>query len=291
MANSIALGEKFLPVLQKIYKASAKTAVLEDTAGAPQKTDIAGTYKIPVIETVGLGDYDKATGSPAGDVTFAWKSYQFARDRARRFQVDVVDDLATFGLAFGGVAADFNKRHVVPEIDAYRISKIASTASIGGTQADLENAAAWKAALNEALVYMDDAEVDDSERVLFITSAGYSAVKNDATTAVQTDAFDRCETIIVPASRMKTAVDLNAGATSDAGGFTAAESAVNVNFLIVDKGAIWAGTEHEALRIWSPSENQGPNAWLTDYRIFYDCFVRQGLESGVYLHKAAESVS
>lgn len=46
MANSIALAQKYLPMLDEVYKASAKAAILDAT-----KIDIVGGNTVKVFKT------------------------------------------------------------------------------------------------------------------------------------------------------------------------------------------------------------------------------------------------
>lgn len=51
------------------------------------------------------------------------------QDRGRTFQLDAVDvDETNFALVAGNVMGEFQRTKVIPEIDAYRYSKIAELA-------------------------------------------------------------------------------------------------------------------------------------------------------------------
>lgn len=84
MSNSITLAEKFLPILDDIYTAASKTAMLDSMVRA---LDHSAANKVQIFKTslVGLGDYVKATGFPAGDVTGTWEDIQLTKDRGRAF--------------------------------------------------------------------------------------------------------------------------------------------------------------------------------------------------------------
>lgn len=47
---------------------------------------------------MGLGNYSKTTGFPEGDVSLTWETHQFSNDRGRRFSIDRMDDVESFGL-------------------------------------------------------------------------------------------------------------------------------------------------------------------------------------------------
>lgn len=55
------------------------------------------------------------------------------QDRGRKFTLDAMDTNETnFVVNAAGAMAQFQREYVIPEIDAYRISKLASDAIAGG---------------------------------------------------------------------------------------------------------------------------------------------------------------
>ena len=84
MANSIALAQKFLPVIDDIYKAGSVTQILD---AKTQNIDFAGvnTVKVLKVSTTGLGDYSRTTGYPKGDVTATWETLTLAEERGKEF--------------------------------------------------------------------------------------------------------------------------------------------------------------------------------------------------------------
>ena len=150
MANSIALTEKYLPILDEVYKAESKTAIL-DATGARVQFDGTPTVKLFKTSMQGLGDYSRNTGFVSGDVTGTWESHTLSQDRGRGFMVDSMDDEETLGLAFGTLAGEFLRTQVVPEIDAYTFAKLAGTSNITvGTAADLSSSSDVPALISEA---------------------------------------------------------------------------------------------------------------------------------------------
>jgi len=66
--NGIELAEKFQPILDEIYKKESLTARL-DGLSKPVDHNDARTVYVYKTSMVGLGDYDRATGFAAGNVT------------------------------------------------------------------------------------------------------------------------------------------------------------------------------------------------------------------------------
>ena len=129
MANSIALAQKFQPILDDVYKATSLTARMD---AMTKPVEFAGANVVNVFKTsvVGLGTYSRATGFPGGDVTGTWESLTLAASRGRAFSIDRMDNDETLGMAFGTLAGEFIRTQVAPEVDAYRFSKFASWSGI-----------------------------------------------------------------------------------------------------------------------------------------------------------------
>lgn len=85
--------------------------------------------KLPSILMDGLGDYDRTTGFVDGDVTLTWQTHTLTQDRGRTFSLDAMDvDETNFVATAGVVMGEFQRTMVIPEIDAYRYSKLATLA-------------------------------------------------------------------------------------------------------------------------------------------------------------------
>ena len=107
MTNSIALTTKFLPLIDEVYKNEAKTSILEAPAEFVQETQDANVVKIAKLAMVGLGNYSKANGYPAGDITLSWETHTFANDRGRRFSLDRMDNVESLGLVAGRMVGEY----------------------------------------------------------------------------------------------------------------------------------------------------------------------------------------
>ena len=91
MANSIGLAKEYLDILDAEYKNASKTSVLDVVPALVKASPNAGTFYIRQLALVGLGDYSKTTGPPAGDVTNTWLPHTYDFDRGRKFDVDALD--------------------------------------------------------------------------------------------------------------------------------------------------------------------------------------------------------
>jgi len=294
MANTIALAEKFLPILDEIYKRESLTARLD---AKTKPVEFGGVNEIKIFKTsvVGLGNYSRSTGYPAGDVTATWETIALTQERGRAFAIDRMDDEETLGMAFGKLAGEFIRTQVVPEVDAYRFSKWASTANVSTTAAAaLANAAATLAAIDVAAGTLDDDEVPQEGRLLFIaqpqyrqlTAAVTRSLENQSTYDRRLRQLDEMTIIPVPQGRFYTAITTNAGALSNQGGYTKGAAATNLNFILMHPTAVGQATKLANLKIFSPEENQLTDSWLFQYRLYHDAWVYDNKVSGVYIHKS-----
>jgi hypothetical protein len=296
MANSISLAERFYPILDEIYKRESLTSFLD----APTKPiSHAGAAEVNIFKTAmtGLGDYSRATGYPAGDVTGTWETITLEADRGRSFAIDAMDDEESLGMAFGTLVGEFMRTQVVPEVDAYRFARYASWSGIQTTSgATLSDYAGVIAAIDVASLAMDEAEVPPEGRVLFISSTHWRLLSGGLTRTLDAvvskvdrrlRVLDELEIIPVPQSRFYTALTLATGATSDSGGYAKAGTGKNINFMMLHPTAVDQATKHAPLKVFTPQENQTADAWMVQYRLYHDCWVYDNKVDGVYLHKVA----
>ena len=113
VANTIALAEKFVPFLDGVYKANAKSAILDASSGLVNWTG-ANTVNVFKMALDGLGTYSRNAGFVTGDVTGTWEDLTVTQDRGRGFLVDSLDDADTLGESFGALAGEFIRTKVVP---------------------------------------------------------------------------------------------------------------------------------------------------------------------------------
>ena len=86
MANSLAAALAYLNTkLDLAYKAGSKSSVLDINPQFVRQADMAGTFYLPKLSVVGLGDMVGGV-FPAGDVTQTWDAYTYAYDRGRKLQ-------------------------------------------------------------------------------------------------------------------------------------------------------------------------------------------------------------
>lgn len=302
MANSFQLAQTFLPLLDEVYKANSRTAILDST-----KVEIVNGNTIKVFKTNmdGLGNYNRNTGFVDGSVTGTWETLTLGKDRGRSFTVDRMDNEETIGMAFGTLASEFIRTKVTPEIDAYTFAKIAGTTGIDtATAADITiGTTDVPGLIDEAERSMNENEVPVDGRMLFISESAYAGLRSKMARTVmngdgginkEIESYDGMRIIRVPQSRFYTAITLKDGSTSGqtAGGYTGtATTGYKINFMIIHPSAITKVVKHVLPRIFSPDEYQKADAWKFDYRVYHDTFVYDNKVKGIYLHKGATALS
>jgi hypothetical protein len=285
MANSIALVTKFLAILDELYKKNSLTASM-DAPTKPVEFGGAAAVNVLKLSTVGLGTYSRATGYPAGDVTAAWETMTLAASRGRALSVDRMDNEETLGMAFGRLADEFMRVNVAPEVDAYRFSKYASWSGISSpSEATLGDAAAVIAALRVATNTMDEDEVPEEGRKLFITPTLFGYIQDQDTTKSKEVLARFSEIIRVPQTRFYKGITLNAGSSSSAGGYAKTVSTGrDINFLALHPTAVLQAVKHDNMKYFDPDTNQAADAHLLQYRLYHDAFVYDNHVKGIYAH-------
>ena len=273
ITNTIAQFKAYVPLLDEAFRLASLSSVLESEPFLAQQGANAHEIIIPKISMDGLGDYDHEDGYAMGGVTLSTQSKPFNYERGRMFTVDAVDNEESAGLAYGRLASEFIRMKVAPELDAVRFAALTAKTpeSNRAVKASLTDGKAVHAALSAAMTQMDEAEVPQEERYLFITPTLRAML--DAMDTYQSRAtLDLFAGVIkVPQSRFYSAVTLLTGADDDtnrAGGYTKATGATNLNFLIAYKPAVIQFTKHVAPKVVTPEQNQTADAWKFGYRVY-----------------------
>ena len=282
-----------------IYKKASLTSALD----AVTKPDFTGTNTVKVMKvtTTGLGDYSRATGYPAGDVTVTWEALKLTEERGKEMSIDRMDDEETLGQAFGMAMSEFIRLHVAPEVDAFRFSKYAQATGISTTTgAALTTGTAVLAAIDEATKTLDNNEVPD-DRILYVSTnlkpllMGALAREwgSEGNVSRVLNGYNDMPIIYVPQSRFYTKITLNDGTSSwgYAKDTTSSEKGVDINFMMISKSSVLQATKMALPKVFTPDENQKKDAWLFQYRLYHDAMVYDNKVNGIYLHKAATSAS
>lgn len=285
MANTIATATLFQTELDKAAVQGALTGWMESNAGQVKYSG-GKEVKIPKLKLQGMTDYSKATGYNEGDIVYEYETRIMTQDRGRKFSIDAMDvDESGFVLTAGTIMGEFQREYVIPEIDAYRLSKIATTVIASPTNAAFSYTPAEADVIKKikAGIKVIRENGYNGELIIHATGDTVEAIENASLgklTAVtfsvggidtKVPAIDRCPIIETPQNRMYSAITL---ANSGVGGYTKGSTAVDVNFLIMPRVAPIAISKQDNMRIFDPQTNQAKNAWAMDYRKYHDLWVK-----------------
>ena len=288
MPNNIELFKQYVPLLDEVYKLASLTSVLDGAAELARAGANANELIIPKMDMSGLADYSRNSGYVDGEVTLTNESVKCNFDRGRMFTVDTLDNAETAGIAYGRLASEFIRTKVVPELDAFRLAKYASVEGIGEASGDLTTGANVITALRAAKNEMSEAEVPENERYLFITPTLYGMIQDLDTLKSKAAVEGFAGIIQVPQSRFYTAILQRTGAGDQAaGGYTKAEGAKDINFMIVHKPAVIQFQKHVAPKVITPDANQSSDGWKFGYRNVGIADAYENKVAGIYAHTKA----
>lgn len=287
MANNIQLFQKYIALLDEVYKQASKSSILDGDASLVQAGKNTNEIIIPKMTLDGLADYSRNSGYVKGDVTLTYETVKFNYDRGRKFVVDAMDDEETAGIAFGKLSSEFIRTKVVPEMDAFRFATYAALSGIGSATGTLADGAAVITALRAAANKMDEDEVPSEQRVLFITPTLRGMI-DDLDTSKSKEVISKFSSVVeVPQSRFNTEIELLDGTTSgeEIGGFRATGS--EINFMVVHTPAILQYPKHTVNKIITPEANQDSDGWMFFYRAYGLADAYENKVAGIYVHSKA----
>jgi hypothetical protein len=295
MPNTIAFPVKYLQMLDRIYKASAVTSVFEVNPMAVKfASEDERTVYLKEMVLQGLGAYNRATGYDEGTATISWRAYTMTQERSKKFNLDVLDAREAY-TSIVEVAAEFERVHVAPEIDAYRIEKLCTECGLD-VSADLTDDTVIQA-IDTGIKTLNDAEVPQENRALMVSNDVYNLMKqsgehfnvrmvqqNNGDINRNITMFDDMPVLKVPSARFYNNFDF---ATSGAGGFAPNGSAKALNFVIAYLPVIAGVKKHVAPKIIKPEFNADADGWIYAYRLYHDLFVPEQKKNGIYIHSKA----
>ena len=191
---------------------------------------------------------------------------------------------------------EFQSKKVIPEIDAYRYSKIYELAEAAGKTKTYTPAAdsIFEKLMND-ITEVRDAAGECTEIVIAMSAkvAGMLDLAKGGTNVLQSGYFeqgkaeikvkeiDGCPVIRVPSARFQTKYTFMDGVENAEGGFAAAEDAKGINWMVMVKQAPVAISKTDVTRIFDPMTNQNANAWKIDYRKYHDLWIMDNGMDGV----------
>ena len=293
VSNSIGLATSYLPILDEIYKAESKTAILDTAQDRVYYNPQTHTFNLFEIDMVGNANYSRNDGFVRGDVTAQWRPYTPQWDRGRQFNVDRIDNDEAMGMVFPSLGSEYLRTKAIPETDALRFMTYSKAASDSmKTAENISTGAGAVAAIDLGTEKLDDAEVPYEGRILFVNPTIYKLIKGGITRYTMNgengidynvEMYDSMRVITVPSGRFNTAVTLlEPDSHDDVGGYTATGS--TINFLIIHPSAIMQANCFTEPRIFSPAVNQQAQGWMWDFRQYHGAWVKHQKTNGIYVN-------
>ncbi len=294
--NSIESAVKYSEELDKLFSQKSATGFFADNDFG-KKFVGAKTVIVPDIDFQGLADYDRDTGFSRGAITVSNTSYTMQMDRARSLQIDR-EDMDETGIASlaGKILGEYVRTKVVPECDAYVLSKLATIAVSRGNTVDIDKP---YETLIQLIGNVRNAVGYDEELVAFVHSNAYAALQNSSEISkmiipsdfkqgeinLTVKSLNGVALIPVVGERMKTEFNFN---NTAAGGFTETEESNGIYMLVCPKRAAHLVKKTENIRVFTPEQNIDADAYKFDYRIYYDAFVKASELDSVWCSVSAD---
>ncbi len=288
--NSIENAVRYSTELDKMFAQKSATGFFADNALATKFVG-AKTVIIPDVDFQGLADYDRDAGYTKGAITVSNTSYTMAMDRARSLQIDR-EDMDETGIAnlAGKILGEYVRTKVVPECDAYVLSKLGGLALSRSNVVNGDVAKPYEA-LCQLINEVQSVVGYDEELVAFVDGYMFAALQNSSEISkmitvsdfkqgdvnLKVKSINGVSIIPVVSERMKTAYTFNGG---NLGGFKPLSNAREIYMLVLPKTAAHLVKKTENMRIFTPEQNIDADAYKFDYRIYYDVFVnKSGLDA------------
>ena len=328
--NNIELITNYSPKYwDLVYKQEAVTSVLDANPKLLQFTG-AKTVKIGKFQNGGLNDYyrnNNANGYgdsrvpqvPQSGTNFVgasdfgyqksparltWEEFTLKCDRAAAFEIEYFDNEESGDELVGLGVTEISRTTIVPEVDAYCLSTIASYALSGATvEGDYSDPSTAKplAALNAAFQYFEEHEVPADDQVAFCSPAFMTALRNSGEVhkfltqedfnankdiRFKIEKYEGRTLITVSPDRLRTDINLVSG------GYTWGAGSRGINFLMVAKSAIMHVVKYEKVKVISGEANlaaRGFDGYTIFARIYHDVFVPDNKRVAIYLNKVKEA--
>lgn len=255
----------------------------------------AKSFEIPTVSVSGYKAHTRSKGYNAGTVSNDKKVYTLNFDRDIEFFVDSADvDETNEELSAANVTGTFITEHATPELDAYRFSKLATTAITANkfkSEDDYSETNVYsrlksailpirKYGAANIVIYVSSEIMDFLERSKdFTRSISTTSPQGIDTRVTSLDGVQIIE--VWDDARFKTQFEFTDG-------FVKASGGKDINFLIVAKPAVIAKAKFNSIYLFAPGQHTEGDGYLYQNRMYHDLFVLENKKDGVYVsHKSA----
>ena len=291
---AINYAEQFRPEIEQQFARELTSGDL--AANNKYKFIDAKTIKIPTLELTGYKDHARDGSKNRGTVGNTYEAFTLTHDRDIEFYVDEMDvDETNQVLSAANITATFNAEQAIPELDAYRYSKLYTdfVAKGGVVNTTVLSEVNILSVFDKMMQDMDEAGVPESGRMLKVTPAVNTMLKNaekiqrtiDVTGGASNinrniRSLDEVTIKTVPSDRMKSSYDF-------AEGFTPAVGAKQINMMLYHTSGIMAPAKVADIYLWNKGETpESAYGFLYQNRMYSDLFVIKAKVDAVAINAA-----
>ena len=273
---AIDLVTKFAPYTDEQFKNESKKSLLTNN-----DFDWTGAHTIKVykISTSTMNDYKRNGPVPDGqwsrfgpiaDLDATTEEMTLNKDRSFTFAIDKLDtDETAQQLAAASALARQNREVVIPEVDRYTYGVMAANAGHKPAALALTAANIFEE-ITKASLALDDAEVPETGRVLLVTPAVYTLMKQSPDITLDSDVGQEM--------RLRGVISMMDGASVVK--VPAVRLPADFGFLMAHPSATVAPTKLEDFRIHQ--DPPGISGALVEGRIVYGAFVLDNKANAIY---------
>lgn len=257
----------------------------------------AQTIRVATVTLSGYKDHARDGSKNRGAVGNTFQAFSLTHDRDIEFFVDEMDvDETNQVLSAANITAVFNQEHAIPELDAYRYSKLYTEfkANAGVVNTSALTEANILSVFDKMMEDMDEAAVPQSGRMLKVTPPVYTMLKNAEKISRSIDvsggansinrnvrSLDEVTIVTVPSDRMKTAYDFSDG-------FVPAVGAKQINMMLYHTTAILAPVKVADIYLWNKGETpDSAFGYLYQNRSYSDLFVIKAKKAAIAINAEA----
>lgn len=315
--NAIELITRYSTrMFDEAYALEARSSVLDESSRAVEWVN-AKTVRIPKMDLSEIGNYKRnnsvlngATtdyGYPDGQSSVTWEEKVIRVDRAISYTIEYFDNEESGGVAIGHATDQINRTKMIPDIDRYVFSELASYASTGlGNIVDSSTLTKENIydTIFDGIKYLENHEVP-SDNIVIFASFDVMKLMRSANVAITrliqrevarsdggkrlgftVDSLEGYPVITVPSTRFKTGYQVE-----DLGYSWSADSKA-IDFIIVDKEGVLHIVKYTKVKILSGDivlASQKIDGYLVFARVYHDLFVLDNKRVGLYVHTGAST--
>ena len=294
--NQLTGYEKFLPgIIDKVYEKESIFGKLFTNPDVKIAFDGIRTAKIVSLATTGLTNYRRGgygEENKVGAVQTKVETFELDMERFSSIPLDKLDTLDDAETVLGHLTKEFIRTKVVPETDAYTISKVVAhtSKSLGNRREAVidENNALQE--IWRAFTYLAQRKVPENNQVIIMNPETYSVFVNsekltkfitvgnfNGSVNYQVQKFQGRDIIVAPDDRMFT------GFEADDLGFHPTANSKKVNFVVCDKSAVNFIKRLDWTKVYTSDQVKLPFVgYLAENLMYYGAFVPTNKAVGIY---------